>query len=113
MNFHSPIDVQSATPVTESDRPTLSQLLYTHRRLTDLARGPLPRQIVDEMTNTACGIAEKTLEAPAADWRELSKKALLLLDELPYDEEWLDRIRGSLQEDVARLSLQETAEAAE
>ncbi|MEY9137193.1 hypothetical protein ACVIWV_009344 [Bradyrhizobium diazoefficiens] len=60
-----------------AERPTtLSQFLYTHRRLTDLARGPLPSEIVEEMTHTACGIAEKILEAPAADWRELSKKAV-------------------------------------
>ncbi|MCD9898121.1 hypothetical protein QIH85_42945 [Bradyrhizobium japonicum] len=62
------------------------------------------------MTHTACGIAEKILEAPAADWRELSKKALLLLDELPYEPEWLDRICESLQGDIARLSLAEAAD---
>lgn len=98
---------------TESDRTTLSQFLYTHRRLTDLARGPLPSQIVEEMTDTACGIAERVLDAPAADWRELSKKALMLLDELPYEPEWLDKIYESLREDIARLSLAEAAEAAE
>lgn len=95
---------------TGSEPTTLSQYLYSHRRLTDLARGPLPSQIIEEMTNTACGIAERILEAPAADWRELSKKALLLIDELPHDPEWLDRICESLRDDVARLSLAEAGE---
>jgi hypothetical protein len=97
-----------AVSAAYSEEPTtLSQYMYTHQRLTDLCRGPLPCDIVDQMTQTACGIAERILEAPAADWRELSKKAVLLIDELPYEEEWLDRIYESLRDDVARLSLAE------
>ncbi|WP_407122715.1 hypothetical protein [Bradyrhizobium sp. STM 3561] len=93
-----------------AERPTtLSQFLYTHEKLRNLTRGPLPDIVIEEMTQTACGIAERILEAPAADWRELSKKALLLLDELPYEPEWLDKIYNSLSEDAARLSLAETA----
>lgn len=72
--------------ITHSDPTTLSQFLYTHEKLRNLARGPLPSQIVDEMVHTVCGIAEKVLEAPAADWRELSKKALLMIEELPVDD---------------------------
>ncbi|BBB96649.1 MULTISPECIES: hypothetical protein [Bradyrhizobium] len=49
-------------------------------------------------------------DAPAAGWRELSRKALLLLDELPYEPEWLDRIYDRLFEDSARLKLAETAD---
>jgi hypothetical protein len=97
---------QAASVLTvESDRTTLSQFLYTHRRLTDLCRGPLPGEIIEQMTQTAYGIAEKILEAPAADWRELSEKALLLLNEGNYEPEWLDKVYESLHEDKARLSL--------
>ncbi|WP_225644300.1 hypothetical protein [Bradyrhizobium australafricanum] len=94
-----------------ADRATsLSQFLYTHEKLRNLTRGPLPRAIVDEMVHTAHGIAVRALDAPAADWRELSRKALLLLDELPYEPEWLDRICDSLSEDAARLELADRAD---
>jgi hypothetical protein len=97
--------------ITHSDPTTLSQFLYTHEKLRNLARGPLPSQIVDEMVHTVCGIAEKVLEAPAADWRELSKKALLMIEELPVDDpDWVDRICESLSGDIVRLSAVEAAE---
>ena len=97
--------------ITHSDPTTLSQFLYTHQKLMNLARGPLPSAVVDEMVNTACGIAEKIVEAPAVDWRELSKKALLMIEELPVDDpDWVDRICESLSEDIARLSVVEAAE---
>jgi hypothetical protein len=103
-------DSTTAATTDDYDGTPLSQFLYTHQRLTNLARGPLPSAIVDEMLHTACGIAEKILEAPAADWRELSKKVLLLLNELPYEPEWLDKICENLSEDISRLSLAEAAE---
>ncbi|UEM08314.1 hypothetical protein J4G43_026245 [Bradyrhizobium barranii subsp. barranii] len=100
-----------AASFPSAERPTtLSQFFYTHRRLTDLARGPIPSQIVEEMTRTARGIAERILKAPAANWRELSEKAILLLNELPREPEWLDSIHESLREDGARLSLAESVD---
>ncbi|WP_066506035.1 hypothetical protein [Bradyrhizobium macuxiense] len=89
---------------------SLSQFLYTHEKLRNLTRGPLPSDIVEEMTSTARGIAERILEAPASDWRELCRKALVLLDELPREPEWIERIEATLRHDDARLSLADAAD---
>jgi hypothetical protein len=95
----------TAILATESDRPTLSQLLYTHRRLTDLARGPLSARAVDDLRGTAYGIQKEVVNTPAANWAEFGAKVRLLFDELTTDptEGWLDAIRESVRADIARL----------
>ncbi|MGY4313104.1 hypothetical protein [Bradyrhizobium sp. JR3.5] len=100
----------ASLPSQEPTTTSLSQFLYTHEKLRNLARGPLPRQIVDEMTDTACGIAEKMLEAPAADWHQLVRKVQVLLEELSDEAQWIEKIKDTLREDEARLSLAEAAE---
>ncbi|MET4721212.1 hypothetical protein ABIF63_005318 [Bradyrhizobium japonicum] len=72
-----------ATAITaaESKRPTtLSQFFYTHRRVTDLARGPLPSRVVDDLLGTAAGIQKEILATPAANWSEFGAKACLLIN---------------------------------
>ncbi|MGX9430281.1 hypothetical protein [Bradyrhizobium sp. LeoA1S1] len=99
--------MQQAAPMltTESDRPTVSQLLYTHRKTTDLARGPLPSRVVDDLRGTAYGIQKEIVATPAADWSEFAAKVRLLLDELTTDptECWLDAVRESVRTDIERL----------
>ncbi|MCP3372723.1 MULTISPECIES: hypothetical protein [Bradyrhizobium] len=52
-------------PQTAERPTTLSQYLSTHEKVRNLARGLLPDAVVEEMTHTACGIAERVLDAPA------------------------------------------------
>jgi hypothetical protein len=90
---------------TESDRPSISQLAFTHEKVRNLARGPLLASTVDDLLGTAAGIQKEIVDTPAADWSEFGAKVRLLFDELTTDpsEGWLDAIRESVRAGIARL----------
>lgn len=79
MNFHTPFDT-----VTDEERPSLSQLLYTHEKLENLARGPLSRPVIEQIKDTAQGVLLEIGKAPAMSWDELHRKVAALLDD--YDD---------------------------
>jgi cytochrome P450 len=95
----------ASIPTTSTNLPTVSQLLYTHRRLTDLARGPLSDSVADEIHETANTVVCEIAGTPSASWHEFAAKVSLLLEELTTDptEGWLDAIRESVRADVERL----------
>ncbi|MGB3044596.1 MAG: hypothetical protein WBB98_15570 [Xanthobacteraceae bacterium] len=62
-----------------ADNPTLSQLLYTHEKLENLARGPLSAPVVEQMKETAHELVLEIGTAPASDWDEFMRKLKVLL----------------------------------
>ncbi|UGX98332.1 hypothetical protein G6321_00025725 [Bradyrhizobium barranii subsp. barranii] len=100
--------MQPATSITatESTRPTVSQLNFAHRKITDLARGPLSARAADDLLDTAARIQKEIVATPSASWSEFGAKACLLINELTTDPTagWLDAIRESLRADVDRLA---------
>jgi hypothetical protein len=115
MNSHVRIDTESATLVTDT-KPSLSQLLYTHEKLCNLARGPLSGGVVGQMRETAKDLLSEIASAPALSWPEFGKKVSLFFGELtnaPTDE-WLEAIQLSVYDDIYRLNRTvELAQAAE
>lgn len=93
------------------DTPTLSQLLYTHEKVENLARGPLSPNVVDALRDAAHGLVLEMGNAPAASWDEFHRKLGALLDD------YIDvgTFMGVIREDVCRLALTmpEMAQAAE
>jgi hypothetical protein len=89
----------------------LSQLLYTHEKLSNLARGPLSGSVVGQIKDTATSVALEIGKAPAQSWEEFHRKLAVLLHDWDDVYEFMDVIRG----DIARLALTapEMAEAAE
>jgi hypothetical protein len=86
-------------------RPSVSQLVFTHTKITDLARGPLSSRAVDDLLGTEYGMQKEIVATPAADWSEFGAKVRLLFDELTTDPTtgWLDAIRESVRADIERL----------
>jgi hypothetical protein len=91
--------------------PTLSQLLYTHEKLENLARGDLSRPVVEQIKDTAQGVALEIGKTPANSWSEFHRKLAVLLDDYIDAHRFLDVIG----EDIARLAgvMPEMAQAAE
>jgi len=79
---------------------TLSQLLYTHEKLENLARGPLSAPVVDQMQQTAHELVLEIGTAPAQDWDEFYRKLKALLGDYLDVHQYLDVIRA----DVGRLA---------
>lgn len=66
--------------MAEADNSTsLSQLLYTHEKLENLARGSLSEPIVSQMKDTAHELVLEIGSAPAHDWDEFHRKLRVLL----------------------------------
>jgi hypothetical protein len=95
----------------DATTPTLSQLLYTHEKLENLARGSLSRQVIEQIENTAQGVLLEIGEARAQSWDEFERKLAVLLDDYNESNVFLDVIR----DDIARLAgvMPELAQAAE
>jgi hypothetical protein len=91
--------------------PTLRQLLYTHEKLENLARGDLSRPVVEQIKDTAIGVALEIGKTPANSWSEFHRKLGVLLDDHPDSTAFMD----VLGEDIARLAgvMPEMAQAAE
>jgi hypothetical protein len=81
--------------------PTLRQLLYTHEKLENLARGDLSRPVVEQIKDTAQGVALEIGKTPANSWSEFHRKLAVLLDDYIDSRAFLETIR----EDVCRLVL--------
>ena len=98
------------TTATKTDI-ALSQLLYTHEKLENLARGDLSRPVIEQIRGTANGIVLEMGKAPAHSWDEFHRKLKVLLHDWDDVYEFMDVIRG----DIARLALTapEMAQAAE
>jgi hypothetical protein len=79
--------------------PSLSQLLYTHEKLENLARGSLSRPVVEQINATAAGLVVEIGKTPADSWSEFHRKLGVLLDDHADSHEFLD----VMQEDVSRL----------
>jgi len=92
------------------DTPTLSQLLYTHEKLENLARGDLSRPVVEQIKDTAQGLVLEIGKTPALSWDEFNRKLAVLLDDYLDATAFLDVMR----EDISRLMhTPEMAQAAE
>ncbi|MGB3044375.1 MAG: hypothetical protein WBB98_14435 [Xanthobacteraceae bacterium] len=78
---------------------TLSQLLYTHEKLENLARGPLSAPIVEQMRETAHELVLEIGTAPATSWDDFVRKLRVLLDD------YLDvhDMMHSIEADLLRL----------
>jgi hypothetical protein len=91
---------------TADDTTTsISQLLYTHEKVCNLARGPIPDAIVDHLRGAASDLVDQVVRTQATSWRELARKAALFLDETTGapTEEFLSRIRDSVHADIRHL----------
>lgn len=78
----------------------LSQLLYTHEKLENLTRGPLPAPIVDQMQQAVHELVLEIGNAPAEDWDEFYRKLKALLGDYLDVHQYMDIIRA----DVGRLA---------
>lgn len=58
---------------------TLSQLLYTHEKLENLARGQLSAPIVEQMRETAHELVLEIGMARALSWEDFQRKLRVLL----------------------------------
>jgi hypothetical protein len=91
--------------------PTLRQLLYTHEKLENLARGDLSRPVIAQIIATASGLVVEIGKTPAQSWDEFHRKLGVLLDDHADSTSFMD----VLGEDIARLAgvMPEMAQAAE
>ena len=96
---------------TNETTPTLSQLLYTHEKLENLARGSLSRPVVEQINAPAAGLVVEIGKTPADSWSEFHRKLGVLFDDHADSHAFLDVIG----EDIARLAgvMRVLAEAAE
>jgi hypothetical protein len=83
------------------DTPTLRQLLYTHEKLENLARGALSRPVVEQIEDTAVSIKLEIGKTPANSWDEFHRKLAVMLGDYIDSSIFLDIIR----EDTCRLVL--------
>jgi hypothetical protein len=79
---------------------SLSQLLYSHEKLENLARGPLSEPIVSQMRDTVHELVLEIGNAPAEDWDEFYRKLKALLGDYMDVHQYMDVIRA----DVGRLA---------
>jgi hypothetical protein len=88
------------TTATKTD-VALSQLLYTHEKLENLARATLPPNVNDRIRDIAQGLALEMGKTPAHSWDEFHRKLKVLLYDWDDVYEFMDVIQG----DIARLAL--------
>jgi len=89
--------------------PTLRQLLYTHEKLENLARGSLSRPVVEQIKATASGLVVEIGKTPANSWDEFHRKLGVLLDDHADSHAFMDVIG----DDIARLGCGEWPEMAQ
>ena len=89
-----------AQATDEDTTPTLSQLLYTHEKLENLARGPLSASVVEKIKDTAQGVLLEIGKAPAQSWDEFHRKLKALL----YDWDDVYEFMEVINNDVYRLA---------
>jgi hypothetical protein len=94
MNAHTQIDTESAAPITET-KPSLSQLLEAHQKITDLVGTALPGHAVDSLRETAEGMPYDITLTRAASWEEFGRKVQILVDQTTEasHEGWLTAVR--------------------
>lgn len=91
-------------PIIES-APSVSQLLYTHRKLSDLARGNLPCRIVDEIVGIVSSLEVEIATRPSANIGEFAVKFDFLLPILidHPTEAFANQLSTGIRADLAQL----------
>jgi hypothetical protein len=105
MNAHVRIDTQPSVPVTEI-KPTLSQLLYAHQRITRLSGTAPSSGAVDNLRETAEEMLYDITLTRATSWEEFGRKVLLLVDQTTEasHEGWLTAVQEGVFWDLKQLN---------
>jgi hypothetical protein len=92
--------------VAEKNDVPLSQLLESHRKITDLIKGALSGRVVDSLRESAEEVRYDITMARATSWEEFGRKVQLLVDETSEGahEGWLTAVQEGVYWDLKQLN---------